>query len=414
MSAQWNVMVYMAGNNSLSDAAGDDLEEMRQVGSSDEVQVSAFVKQADGGGARRILLGGPGGADDEIEELGDVDSGDPQTVLEYVKWAHAKAPAERQALVLWNHGGGWRPGDFDQFYSEVHGAAESRDRRSEINSRAAQSLGRAIFSSTIKKIVALPTRSEREICADDGSGHSLDTIELGGVCEAVAAELGHPLDLLGMDACLMSNLEVAYQVREHVTNIVGSEELEPGAGWPYQTVLADLAARPEMDGADLGKAVVERYVESYEQEEGVWPVTQCAVTTAKTDEFAEAVSGLAGGLLDDLEAGWPALMSAQSNAVSFMLDLVDLATLCAGLAGSELSDETKAAAEAVIAALEPGDYVLAEGHLGDQVDGVKGVSVYLPAPTDPVSQYYKDLEFAKANRWDEVLDGYGQAVRGGA
>ncbi len=414
MSAQWTVMVYMAGNNSLSDAAGDDLEEMRQVGSSDEVSVFAFVKQADEGGARRILLGGPGGDDDEIEELGDVDSGDPQTVIDFVAWANGKAPAERQALVLWNHGGGWRPGDFDQFYSEVHGPTASRDARSEINSRAAQSLGRMIFSTGIKKIVALPTRGEREICADDGSGHSLDTIELGNVCVAVAEELGHPLDLLGMDACLMSNLEVAYQVRGQVTNIVGSEELEPGAGWPYQTVLADLAERPEMDGADLGRVVVERYIESYTEQEGVWPVTQCAVVTAKTDALADAVGGLAGGLLDDLDEGWPALMSAQSNAVRFELDLVDLASLCGGLAASGLSDDTKAAAEAVVAALEPGDYVIAEGHLGDQVEGCKGVSVYLPAPTDPVSQYYKDLEFAKANRWDEVLDGYGRAVRGGA
>jgi hypothetical protein len=330
-------MVYMAGNNSLSDAAGDDLEEMRQVGSTDDVKAFAFVKQADGGGARRILLGGPGGEDDEVEDLGDVDSGDPQTVIDFVAWAHAKAPAERQALVLWNHGGGWRPGDFDQFYSEVHGPTASRDRRSEINTRAAQSLGRMIFSSAIRRIVALPTRSEREICADDGSGHSLDTIELGRVCEAVADELGHPLELLGMDACLMSNLEVAYQVREHVTNIVGSEELEPGAGWPYQTVLADLAARPQMSGADLGGAVVERYVESYTDQEPVWPVTQCAVATASTDELANAVGALADGLLGDLEQGWPALMSAQSNAVRFEFDLVDIASLCAGLSDWDLS-----------------------------------------------------------------------------
>ena len=40
------------------------------------------------------------------------------------------------------------------------------------------------------------------------------------------------IDLLGMDACLMSTLEVAYQTRANAVNVVGSEELEPGDGWP--------------------------------------------------------------------------------------------------------------------------------------------------------------------------------------
>ena len=36
-------------------------------------------------------------------------------------------------------------------------------------------------------------------------------------------EIGKPFDLLGMDACLMSTLEVAYQTRANALNVVGAK-----------------------------------------------------------------------------------------------------------------------------------------------------------------------------------------------
>jgi hypothetical protein len=407
-------MVYMAGNNSLSDAAGVDLQEMRKVGSTDEVQICAFVKRDDGKGAQRLVVRRDGRGE-TIDDLGDLDSGDPQTVVDFARWAVDQAPAERYALVLWNHGGGWRAGDLQQLYSQVRGeqAARSRDGRSEINVRAGQGVGRALFSTTVRQIISLPTRAQRDICADDGTGHSLDTIELGRVCRALAKELGRPLDLLGMDACLMSNLEVAYEVRASVQHIVGSEDVEPGAGWPYQTILAALNKQPAMDGEALAQAVVKRYVESYKDDKGNWPVTQSAVATGGVETLSAALDELSGALRAEIDSGWPQLMSAQSNAVRFQFDLLDLATLCDGLAHSTLSDATKSAAARVKASLKPDGYLLAEGHLGDDVEGCAGVSTYLPAPTDTISPYYKDLVFAKRHHWDELLHEYGHAVSGG-
>jgi hypothetical protein len=107
MSAKWTFAVFMAGNNNLSHVAGIHLDEMRQVGSSDDVKVCAFVKQADGSGARRLVVGRSTG-DEDVEELGDLDSGDPQTVVDFFRWTIATAPADRYAFILWNHGGGWR------------------------------------------------------------------------------------------------------------------------------------------------------------------------------------------------------------------------------------------------------------------------------------------------------------------
>jgi hypothetical protein len=409
MGAKWTFMVYMAGNNSLSDVAGEDLEEMRKVGSSGDVQVLAFMKQAGTRTAHHIHVG-KGGRNETREELGDADSGDPQRVLDFFRWAVKRAPAERYALVLWNHGGGWAPDDLEQLYSELR--ADTGVNRRELNRRANQSMARTLFSTTVKQILARPTEAERQICNDDGTGHSLDTIELGNVLRLAAREIGGQIDLLGMDACLMSTLEVAYQVRGEARVIVGSEDLEPGAGWCYDTVLGDLAAKPDMDAPELGRVVVDRYVESYRELPSQWPVTQAAVRADHARRFSQAIDGLERALRPHLRTAWPKVMGAQARSVRFESELIDLRTFCRNLIGAVIDPGVTAAARAVVDAIKPGGYVVAEGHLGPKVEGCGGISVYFPAPTDPISKYYKDLRFAKAHRWDGFLKNYQRAARG--
>jgi Clostripain family len=407
MSAKWALMVYIAGNNSLSGAATADLQEMQKVGSSEDVKVAAFVKQANK--AAKHLLVAKGGYEREETLPDNTDSGSPQTVVDFARWAIRNAPAERYALVLWNHGGGWTPDDFDQLYQQVRGG--QRDRH-ESNRLSARKLSRAVFTSTLKSVLAIQDTNERAICSDDVSGHSLDTIEVGRILKVVQQEIGKPLDLLGMDACLMSTLEVAYQVRAFVKAVVGSEELEPGAGWPYHTLLQELTATPNMDGAALGKVVVRTYVDSYRRRPSQWPITQCAVDTAAVEQFTGTVDALVAALRTRLPAGWSEILKAQAQATSFEFEMLDLRAFCRALVAATSDGALKTQAQKLVGALAPGGYVLAEGHLGPKVEGCGGVSLYLPSPTSSsVSQYYKDLSFAKRHRWDEFLADYCRAVR---
>jgi hypothetical protein len=217
MNAKWTVMVYMAGNNSLSGAASDDLAELRKVGSTAAVKIAAFIKQKGADATQRIVAKKPG--DDVVSKLAPAtDSGSPQTVVDFARWAIENAPADRYALVLWNHGGGWSPDDFDQLYQSVRGG---RDRH-ESNRLSTGKLKRTVFTPSVEEVFKIANAQERMICSDDSSGHSLDTIEVGKVLTKLAALIGRPLDLFGMDACLMSTLEVAYQVRKQVVAIAGS------------------------------------------------------------------------------------------------------------------------------------------------------------------------------------------------
>jgi len=75
--------------------------------------------------------------------------------------------------------------------------------------------------------------------------------------------LRRPVDLVGMDACLMTMLEVAYQLREHARILVGSETVEPGPGWPHDRILGELTASLATTPDELAAVVVKRCVEFY-------------------------------------------------------------------------------------------------------------------------------------------------------
>lgn len=414
MAAKWTFMTYMAGNNNLSEAAGDDLREMRTVGSTDDVRVLAFVKQEHTRMAYHLEVGTDEGSDYR-EELGDKDSGSPQSIVDFVRWAAKRAPADRYALVIWNHGSGWDPLDLDQLYSEVRGGQGDKGvtHREILTLRNRTGVARSIFRESVKSALEQPTAVDRAIASDDGTGHSVDTVELGNVLVAVAEALDGKLGLLGMDACLMSNLEVAFQVRDHVPVIVASEELEPGDGWPYERVLPALGKEPTMTPTELGAVIVESYIDDYRDRPTEWPVTQCAVDTVRCTDFSAAVGKLSKALRATLKVHWPKVLTAQLRSARFDGDLVDLPQFCRNLLADPFDDAVTKAATALLEATSPGNYVISEGHLGDKVEGVGGISVYFPAPGRSLSKYYGDVRFAKEHGWDEFLAAYHRAVRRG-
>ena len=141
---------------------------------------------------------------------------------------------------------------------------------------------RAVFAPTVHAGV-----TSRAIAFDDDAKDFLDNIEMKSVLSKAAKFLGGKIAVVGMDACLMSMVEVAYQIRGTATVMVGSEEVEPGEGWPYDTILATLAAKPTTTPAELGTTIVARYLASYGANSGV---TQAALDLARTDGLKKVCS----------------------------------------------------------------------------------------------------------------------------
>ena len=398
-------MVYMAGDNNLSSAGDADLVEMRRVGSSGQVQVVVEFDNAGDAGTRRIHVARDG-VGEAVETLDETDSGSPDVLSDFISWTAQNYPADRYALILWNHGGGWAPTEVDRIARSVASPGYSER---ELAERSASSLGRVLFRSSLERIFGLAGPTERAICSDDGSGHSLDTLELGQVIARGAETIGQPFDLLGMDACLMSNLEVAYQLRNHVRYIVASEENEPAEGWPYDRVLGRLVADPAMATSDFARHIVSDYIDSYVERGYQGDVTQTALDLSRIADLTTPVDTLAGRLQTVMPTVYADVWQAQRGSARFSHNtLWDLGEFCAQLAERSADPELADAAQAVVEALDCGEGrpLIAEQHRGHKVSGCRGITVYMVPPMMDLSRFYGELDFATDHRWLHMLEAY--------
>ncbi len=276
----WTIMIYLAADNNLDPFAIGNIEEMEQVGSSDLLRIVVLLDRAayesEWSTARRALIQhapAPGVQSLTLSEtctdLGEIDTGAPETLRDFVTWATATYPAERYALILWNHGGGWRALD-----DLTTGAA-----------RGAYPRG----------LAWVPTPQSRYVCSDDDSGN---TIYSRQVREALEATDVH-FDLIAYEACVMGMVEVAYETRGLTDYLVASQQNIPAEGYSYAPFLSRLKATPSMDAAGLGAAIIEAYDARY----SAYP--DCTLALVRSSAL--------GGLVDRLN-GFVREIAAAQNA----------------------------------------------------------------------------------------------------
>jgi Clostripain family len=409
----WTVAVWIAGDNDLQSFGTTDLEEMKKVGSSDDVAIVAQFDRMGDEQTRRYFLHADTSLDDDIVgELGETDTGDPAVATDFFTWAFTEWPSEKVLAVIWNHGSGI---DETDIYARattrglrVERGADGGNRdtvpRARVREVASSGLRRAVFATTLEQAVR-----SRAIAYDDTSRDFLDNAELKRVLSQVVENTGRPIDVLGFDACLMNLVEVAYQLRGTVSHIVGSEEVEPGDGWPYDAVVGELAASPEISPRDAAASFVRKYMDSYRGDENV---TQSAVDVARVAAVADATNELAEKclpVLDDTQQ-FGEFSRAVKNAQRFrMKDFADLGDLAQRLADGSSPDDVKQASQRVADALfGESPFVLASGQRGTGVERSTGIAVYFPLVGD-VQVAYELLDFGTDTKWGQLIEKYGEA-----
>ena len=402
----WTFMVYLAGDNNLEHFALKDLAEMKRAGSTPQVAIVAQLDGLSDRSTRRYFLQqNTSLPQDCLATLPEVNTGDPIALFNFIEWATQTFPAEHYGLILWNHGAGWKD---DDIYQAAQKAGQSGKVIDKMISRAGvRRSRRALFRPTLEKVVDGHLRA---ILFDDTSADFLDNIELKQVLQKAVSILRRPLDLLGFDACLMSMLEVQYQVRTCSQVMVGSQEIEPGDGWPYEGILRKLVIDPGMSAAHLGSLIVNEYLESYRQNLPPAGVTQSAVNCRLLDPLAASVSQLANVLQNGLahSEDWPTpvddlISTVQRQALRFRdQDYFDLADICRQLSDLDPGGPASQAANGVLDVLNGVDSpVVKAGSQGDSKAGACGISVYLPARW--LSPLYQTLDFAQEQSWDNFL-----------
>jgi hypothetical protein len=392
-TAQWTWLVYMAGDNNLQGAGGGDLAEMKQVGSTDQVNV---IVQFDTEANKTTRYRVEKKKLKVLQQMKGVNCGNPKVLTGFLAWGIKTFPARHYLVDVWNHGGGWEnlPADYDYngLRSLKPASAYKRLR-----------LRRAIFKTTIHAIRKRPAEA-RAIAIDCGSHDYLDNQELR---KALAAALpgGKKFDIFACDACLMNMLEIAYEMKDTAQVMVGSEETEPGAGWPYAAILKALVAQPAMGPSDLAKVVVSEYEKYFTKAHTA--ATQSALALDRIHGIASAVNALAAALLADIHTVAGTVTLARDHAQKYeMPEYIDLGDFASQLAQRlPHGAGVQAAVSSIKSTLNSsssGAFVIANATSGAGVAKSTGVSIYFPHAEDYAPDY-GDLLFSKQGKWRELL-----------
>lgn len=357
----WGFLVYIAGDNNLSDAGLEDLQELCNEGASDQVHVGVEIDTyGEHTGSIRYEITEPDWTGmahrTVIERLPEKDSGDPKTLRSFLKWGLKRYPARNYIVVVWNHGAGFR--------------------------------------------------SVRRDIGYDDFGSSLDMPEIEDAFTRSGIGPEDKVTVLGFDACLMNMIEIANHFQDQVKILVGSQQTEPGDGWPYDKVLKAIKGSP--NPTDLAKKIVSTYIEDYE-ELGVYNITQSAIDISKTDPAVKALSNLGDLLAQGIDAYGEKMRKIRLLAQTFeMADYVDLIHL-AKLISERIKDEsiTHAAKEVAKTASA---CIIASDKLGHAVGNTHGLSVWFPAYGSLYYNYRAKYLALKCNvqgsGWVKFLDAY--------
>jgi len=416
LNKKWTIMIWMAGDNNLQSSGEQDLREMKKIGSTDHFDVVVQFDRMNDQNTRRYHIHKDTPLQkDEVQHLGPTNCGDPKVATDFFVWAMKTYPADRYLASFWNHGGGIDETDVYARAKTMGLPAGRKIRRgvsgdgaadgttvTEMHARAIASgpHRNALFSTTVEKAI-----QRRGIAYDDTARDFLDNAELKTVLKNVTEAAGKTLDLVAFDACLMNMVEIAYQLRQYAKYTVGSEQTEPGEGWPYDAILGDLQAKPMIDAADFGAAIVKRYIASYRSGD----VTQSLLDLARSGKIASAVDALAKALMAAIKkpAGYAVVTQAAHAAQHYeYADFQDLYDLCTQLRMRVPAQAVKNTAGGVIKALTGASpFVAASKSKGAGVARSHGASIYFPTARD-VTVAYPRLDFARATAWGDFLTAY--------
>ncbi len=422
--ANWTILHYTAVDNNLEGAAFNDYYEMQTVGSGEGVNIVTEFDRAEGfdkrfgdwtdtrrffiqkspplpeldtNGRREALLNyfveaGYGdaeslkaqiaGLDDAtvakiyennnvgvsfdqtaVQDLGEVDMGDPQSLTDFIVWGAQNYPANHYMIIIGSHGGGWRG-----------------------------------------------------IGPDDGGGREsmLELPEINTALSEAQKQLGiSKFDIVGFDACLMGVTDVAVMLEPHADYVLFSQEVIPGNGWEYTNSIASMQANPDWDAFQVGTSFIDNYMAYYAGKGARTKVDLSLVQTSGLPKLLTALENFAKVVKADTVELLSALGSARNNSQTFGTSLgdradaysyVDLKDFMTWFSlQTTITGDAYNAAQEVIAAYDGAVvYSLADSKL----PRATGMGVYLPSTPQYYDAYgttYPELAPAGFAFWQDYL-----------
>ncbi len=364
------IMVYMCGTD-LESRAGmgtSDLKEMLEADLGDKVNLLVYT-----GGCSKWQNNVVSNTKNQIYRIKDgkmqllqeykaVSMTDPDTLTGFIKWCAKNYPANRNQLIFWDHGSGSING---YGYDEKFKTSGSMD-LSEIN-------------KALKKS-------------------------------------GVTFDFVGFDACLMATLETALMLTNYADYMIASEETEPGVGWYYTDWLTELGANTSMATVEIGKNIVDDFVDTCATKCRGQKTTLSVVDLAELEktvpadfkDFAKSASELIQS--NEYKTVSDARYNTREFAQASAIDQVDLVHLAQNM-GTEEGEEL---AQTLLSAVK-------YNRTSSDMTNAYGLSIYFPykkvSAVDNVVDTYEaigmDEEYARCIQEFASLEVGGQTAAGG-
>ena len=365
------LMVYMCGTDleSKYGMASSDMEEMRAASYGDNVNVIIFT-----GGCSKWKVSGISNSVNQIyqikngqigrivDDTGNKAMTDPNNLASFIQFCSKNFPANRNELILWDHGGGSVTG---------YGYDEKNQR----------------------------------------SG----SMSLSGVNQALKSG-GVKFDFIGFDACLMATAETALMLNEHADYLIASEETEPGIGWYYTNWLTKLGSNTSTPTLEIGKVIVDDFVTECAKKCRGQKTTLSVIDLAEFSNtvpkdltaFAKSVSDKIAK--DEYKDISNARYSTREFAESTRIDQVDLVNLAENIG----TPEAKALAESLKNSVK-------YNRTSSNMTNAYGVSIYFPyqraSYVDKACSTYSeigmDAEYSKCIKQFAKVETGGQIAAGG-
>lgn len=399
---EWLVMVFLNGRNNLWSSGVADVNEMETIGSTDKVAVTVQLGLLkDEGTAQRFLV-----KKDTLHPVANLVTGDRSIaniisyngatpvpnadmgswrhLVDFARWSIRRYPAKKILLVLWNHGSGRI-----DIGGQDNGSAE---------------LG---------------------IAYDDLTRNFIRNRQIKTALDEIRSATGRKVDILDTDACLMQMASVAYELKDSADYVVGAEEIVPGPGLPYDTVLGELAANPGMSADQASRMLVDKFHQFYDSNNALLVslkylkpgtgTTLSAVRSSASGEFVAVLNAWAAEAARP--ANYPALKAAMAGTLAFEYgnsavsadtqtsarsrDLYDFVRNVGAQAGA--SPALKAKGQDLMDFIESGSYVINNKVTGpnNAYFRAKGMAVYVPKVIYDPS--YDETLFARDSKWDDLI-----------
>jgi hypothetical protein len=269
---KWTLLIYQAGDNNLNEECIYALKEMKKVGTWGPAPQGVkgpsllnVVVQFDPAGransTRRFRIRGRGDdgevEKDEIGRSGEIDTGDPQNLLDFLCHSIHENSTDYYMVVLGGHGAGVTEGFFLK--------DEERPLSSIPNSFPIPLLKEVFHSRRLEEV--------------------LD---------------GRKINILGFDACMMSMVEMCYELRSTDTLhlALAAESFTLNSGWPLERVIETIKNKPNITPECLAEYVVKHYMDYYQDYFlGGVSVDQAVIDLDRIGYLKREIDGLAQAMI---------------------------------------------------------------------------------------------------------------------